>query len=196
MHAVPTNTLLLALILLVLVIGGVVWIVMQRQRTVRLKKRFGTEYGRTIQELGSRTKAESELARREERVAGLRIVPLSAADAARFSKAWNVLQGRFVDNPKGVVVEADELVRDVMLKRGYPMGDFERRAADISVDHPAVVTNYRAAQAIAARDARGEADTEELRRAVVHYQTLFDELLEVQPSAQDGRSSTRMAVQS
>lgn len=196
MHAVPTNTLLLALILLVLVIGGVVWIVMQRHRTVRLKKRFGTEYGRTIQELGSRTKAESELARREERVAGLRIVPLSAADAARFSKAWNVLQGRFVDNPKGVVVEADELVRDVMLKRGYPMGDFERRAADISVDHPAVVTNYRAAQAIAARDARGEADTEELRRAVVHYQTLFDELLEVQPSAQDGRSSTRMAVQS
>lgn len=196
MHAVPTNTLLLALILLVLVIGGVVWIVMQRQRTVRLKKRFGTEYGRTIQELGSRTKAESELARREERVAGLRIVPLSAADAARFSKAWNVLQGRFVDNPKGVVVEADELVRDVMLKRGYPMGDFERRAADISVDHPAVVTNYRAAQAIAARDARGEADTEELRRAVVHYRTLFDELLEVQPSAQDGRSSTRMAVQS
>lgn len=196
MHAVPTNTLLLALILLVLVIGGVVWIVMQRQRTVRLKKRFGTEYGRTIQELGSRTKAESELARREERVAGLRIVPLSAADAARFSKAWNVLQGRFVDNPKGVVVEADELVRDVMLKRGYPMGDFERRAAEISVDHPAVVTNYRAAQAIAARDARGEADTEELRRAVVHYRTLFDELLEVQPSAQDGRSSTRMAVQS
>ena len=92
------------------------------------------------------------------------------------------MQGRFVDNPKGVVTEADQLVRELMLKRGYPMGDFEHRAADISVDHPAVVANYRAAQAIAARDQRGEADTEELRKAVVHYRALFDELLEVSPA--------------
>jgi phage portal protein BeeE len=91
------------------------------------------------------------------------------------------LQSRFVDNPKGVVAEADALVRELMLKRGYPMGDFEVRAADISVDHPNVVKNYRAAQAIAVRDARGEADTEELRKAVVHYRTLFDELLGVVP---------------
>jgi hypothetical protein len=89
------------------------------------------------------------------------------------------MQGRFIDNPKGVVAEADRLVRELMVKRGYPMGDFDRRAADISVDHPAVVENYRAAQSIAMRDERGEADTEELRKAVVHYRTLFDELLQI-----------------
>ena len=116
---------------------------------------------------------------REKRVADLNIIPLAPADAARFTQAWNALQSRFIDNPKGVVVEADHLVRELLLKRGYPMGDFERRAADMSVDHPAIVENYRAAQAIAVRDERGDADTEELRKAVVHYRTLFDELLEV-----------------
>jgi hypothetical protein len=104
---------------------------------------------------------------------------LAPPDAARFTQAWNALQSRFVDDPKAVVVQADQLVRELMLKRGYPMGDFERRAADISVDHPTVVEIYRAAQAIAVRDQRGEADTEELRKAVVHYRALFDELLEV-----------------
>jgi hypothetical protein len=195
MNAVPTNTLLLGLILLLLVGGAIAWIVVQRQRTNRLQRRFGTEYGRTIKQFGSRAKAEKELAKREDRVSGLRIVALSPAEAASFSKAWNVLQGRFVDNPKGVVAEADRLVRDLMAKRGYPMGDFELRAADISVDHPAVVSNYRAAQAIAVRDARGEADTEELRKAVVHYRTLFDELLEVTP-APDTATPARVAVQS
>ncbi|MEO8654705.1 MAG: hypothetical protein ABI409_11335, partial [Ramlibacter sp.] len=111
----------------------------------------------------------------------------------RFGQEWKALQGRFVDNPKGVLVDADRLVRELMLKRGYPMGDFERRAADISVDHPSVVDHYRAAQAIALRDRRGEADTEELRKAVVHYRALFDDLLEVgQPDA--NRSPQHMEV--
>ena len=94
------------------------------------------EYDRTVGELGGRTKAEAELKAREKRVEELTITPLASAEAARFSQAWNVLQGRFIDNPKGVVVQADQLIRELMLKRGYPMGDFERRAADISVDHP------------------------------------------------------------
>lgn len=98
---------------------------------------------------------------------------------------------RFIDNPKGVVSEADLLVRELMTKRGYPMGDFEIRAADISVDHPSVVSNYRAAQAIAVRDGRGEADTEELRRAVIHYRTLFDELLGVAPTRAATQAGTR-----
>jgi len=119
---------------------------------------------------------------------------LAPADATRFSLAWNALQGRFVDNPKGVVVQADQLVRELMLKRGYPMGDFERRAADISVDHPAVVEHYRAAQAIAARDERGEADTEELRRAVVHYRVLFDEMLEVKATKGEVPSGKPLAA--
>jgi len=104
---------------------------------------------------------------------------LARAEATRLSQSWNALQQRFVDDPKGAVVQADALVRELMQKRGFPMGDFERRAADISVDHPTVVENYRAAQTIAERAARNEADTEELRSAVIHYRAIFDELLEV-----------------
>jgi hypothetical protein len=182
MNTIPTNTLILAVVLVVAV-AIIAWAVVQRQRTQRLRLRFGPEYARTVKEMGGRTKAESELAKREQRVARLNITALAPADAARFSQEWKALQSRFIDNPKGVVGEADHLVRELMVKRGYPMGDFERRAADISVDHPDVVTSYRAAQAIAVRDARGEADTEELRKAVVHYRTLFDELLDVRPTS-------------
>jgi len=171
------------------------WFFSQRKKqSERLQQRFGPEYDRTVGELGGRTKAESELKAREQRVEHLIITPLAPAEAARFSQAWNALQGRFVDNPKGVVVQADQLVRELMLKRGYPMGDFERRAADISVDHPAVVENYRSAQVIAARDERGEADTEELRKAVVHYRVLFDDMLEVQEAKQEVLPAKQMPV--
>jgi hypothetical protein len=182
MTTIPTNALILAIVLIILVAGVIAWLVMQKQKSANLKRRFGPEYDRAVKEHGSRTKAEAELSKREQRVSGLKIIPVTATEAARFSNAWNSLQGRFVDDPKGVVAEADLLVRELMLKRGYPMGDFELRAADISVDHPGVVKNYRAAQIIAARNARGEADTEELRAAVVHYRTLFDELLGVVPA--------------
>jgi hypothetical protein len=177
MNTIPTNTVIAAVLLIALAIGVVAWLVMQKQRTLKLKQRFGPEYDLTVSELGSRVKAEAELTSREKRVAGLSVVPLTPADAVRFTQAWSALQGRFIDNPKGVVLDADHLVRELMEKRGYPMGDFEHRAADISVDYPGVVAAYRAAQEIAARNERGAADTEELRKAVVHYRTLFDELL-------------------
>lgn len=157
----------------------------RRKQSHNLQERFGPEYGRTVSELGGRTKGESELKAREKRVERLDILPLAPPEAARFTEAWRALQSRFIDNPKGVVVEAEQLVRELMEKRGYPMGDFERRAGDISVDHPDVVANYRSAQAIAVRDQRGSADTEELRRAVVHYRALFDELLEVREPRQE-----------
>jgi hypothetical protein len=184
MNTTPTNWILLAGGLVILMAAIVALFVSVRQRkSQRLQRRFGPEYGRAVEEMGSRTKAESELEAREKRVGQLTITPLSPSDAARFTQAWTAMQGRFIDNPKGVVAEADRLVRELMMKRGYPMGDFERRAADISVDHPAVVENYRAAQSIAVRDERGEADTEELRKAVVHYRTLFDELLQTSAPA-------------
>ncbi len=172
---------------LIMLAGGVVLllialatsIIYRKKQSRRLRERFGQEYDRSVDDLGSRSKAETELKAREKRVEQLDIVPLTPAEAARFSQNWKDLQGRFVDNPKSAVAQADQLVRELMLKRGYPMGDFERRAADISVDHPEVVAHYRAAQAIAVRDEHGEADTEELRKAVVHYRALFDELLEV-----------------
>jgi len=171
--------IILAAVVVLAVIAGLAWRVYQKEQSQRLKAHFGPEYGRTVASLGSQSKAESELKSRETRVEHLKIVPLPAAEAATFSQAWKALQGRFVDNPKGVLAEADQLVRDLMVKRGYPMGDFDRRAADISVDHPTVVEHYRAAQATALRDQRGQADTEELRKGVVHYRALFQELLGV-----------------
>ena len=176
--------LVLAAVLIVALIAVVAWANAQRRRkqSLRLQQRFGPEYVRLSNEFG-RTKAEAELAAREKRVATLTLRPLPAAEAAKFRDAWVAIQARFVDDPKTSVVDADHLVYDLMAKRGYPMGDFEHRAADISVDHPEVVSNYRAARAIALRDERGETTTEELRKAVVHYRALFEELLEVSDPA-------------
>ncbi len=180
--AEQTWTALVVVAALALLAAGA-WLFYRRQQSTRLQERFGPEYGRTVGDLGSRGKAETELKARESRVDRLKLIALSPAEAIRFSDAWTALQGHFVDNPKGVVAQADQLVRELMLARGYPIADFDRRAADISVDHPAVVDHYRAAQAIAVRDQRGEADTEEQRQAVVHYRALFDELLEVKTAA-------------
>jgi hypothetical protein len=181
MTTAPIDTVIFAVLLIALILAALAWLIVQRKRSQRLKRRFGPEYDLAVSEFRSQSKAEAELVARENRVARLKIVPLAPADASRFSQAWNSLQGRFIDSPKGVVTEADHLVQELMTQRGYPMGDFERMAADISVDHPTVVAAYRAARSIAARDVRGEADTEELRKAVIHYRTLFDELLGREP---------------
>ncbi len=191
MDVTNTQTWLIVVAVAVLVlIALAAWFFYQKKQSQKLQQRFGPEYKRAIDQLGSRTKAESELKEREKRVERLHIVPLAPPEAARFSQAWKAVQSRFVDNPKNAVVEADKLVRELMQKRGYPVGDFERRAADISVDHPNVVENYRVAQAIAMRAERGGADTEELRKAVVHYRALFAELLEVQEAKHEVMSDT------
>lgn len=179
MDANTQTWVVLGIIVLLALVGLAVYFLHRKRQSRQLAERFGPEYERALKTHGSRTRAEAELREREARVGQLRIVPLSPEEAARFSSAWNRLQAEFVDNPAGAVAQADQLVRELMGKRGYPMSDFEHRAADISVDHPAVVSNYRAAQDIRARNLRGEVETEELRRAVVHYRALFDELLEV-----------------
>lgn len=181
METLNTQTLTILVLLVALVVIGIIAYLGWRKKrdSQLLAQRFGPEYDRTVSELGSRTKAESELLTRQKRVEQFEIVPLLPADAARFTQEWNVLQRRFVDDPSGVVVQADLLVRELMQKRGYPMSNIERRVADLSVDHPVVVDNYRAAQVIAERNQRGEAGTEDLRKAVVHYRLLFDDLLEV-----------------
>ncbi len=176
----PQTWIVVAIVVVALIVVASIVVREQRKRqSQRLQQRFGPEYARLMGERGDRAKAEAELIAREKRVERLKIVPLSPADAAKFSQAWGALQSQFVDKPRRVVAEADLLVRDLMIKRGYPMGDFERRAADISVDHPKLVETYRAAQAIAAQDQHGGASTEDLRKAVVYYRMLFDELLEV-----------------
>ena len=173
----------LALVLavaLVAAIGAAVWLYRQRQRSERLRAEFGPEYDRVLTEHRDRRRAESELEARQERVEKLRIHPLSSGDQARFADEWKATQARFVDEPAQAITAADRLVTEVMQRRGYPMGDFEQRAADVSVDHPRVVENYRAARALALRNERGEASTEDLRQAMMHYRTLFTELLERQ----------------
>ena len=174
-----TQTLALVVVVAVVLIAAIGWLVYSKHQTKRLRQRFGPEYDAAVKRLGSQAKAEAELKRREKRVAKFEIVPLAPADVTRFSQSWSRLQGSFVDDPKGVLIEADRLVRELLLKRGYPVADFELRAADISVDHPVVVDNYRAAQRIVSLDQRGEANTEDLRKAVVHFRALFDELLGV-----------------
>jgi len=177
-----SNTLTTLAVLGVLVVLALAAFALHRRNeSTRLQRRFGSEYARAIDHLGSREKAEAELVARERRVEKLHLVPLPPDEGARYAREWLQLQGRFVDDPSGTLIEADRLVRELMMQRGYPMADFERRAADISVDHAAVVEHYRAAHAIALRDHRGATDTEEVRQAVVHYRALFDELLEVAP---------------
>jgi len=181
MNADHIQTWAIAAVILLALIAAA-WLItrdIRRRQSLRLQHRFGPEYSRVISVRGDRTKAEAELLAREKRVEKLKLVSLSAEDAAQFSQTWGALQIRFVDEPQSVVVEADRVVRDLMIKRGYPMADFDRRAADLSVDYPTVVEAYRAARAIAERGQKGQANTEELRKAVVYYRTLFDELLEV-----------------
>jgi hypothetical protein len=173
------QTTLMALVIAgvaVVVLAGV-FIVYRKQKRQHLKQRFGAEYDRTVRELNDPTKAERELINREKRVQNFSITALSPAARDRFAEEWNLVQGRFVDDPAIAVNEADSLVNRVMVARGYPVGDFEQRAADVSVTYPAVVQNYRAARAIVLRHGRGEAATEDLRQAMVHYRSLFDELL-------------------
>ena len=172
-----TSMTTIAIVIGILAITGAVWVFLERRRTRRLKTQFGPEYDRTIQRT-DRRRAESMLENRVKRVETFHIRPLTNEERPRFSQAWKREQARFVDNPRLAVEEADRLVGEVMRARGYPMTEFEQRAADISVGHPQVVENYRAAHEIAARDSRGLATTEDLRQAMVYYRALFLELLE------------------
>jgi FtsZ-interacting cell division protein ZipA len=174
------NTLLVVLLAIaVIAILGGVWFYYQRNSSKRLKQRFGPEYDRTVERLNNRDDAEKELRAREARVTRYKIVALSKEDSRRYHDKWTAVQAQFVDEPKVAVSEANFLIQEVMRKRGYPVSDFEQSAADLSVEHPVVVENYRAANAIAERNKRGAADTEELRRALVSYRALFEDLLDV-----------------
>jgi hypothetical protein len=171
---------IVALVAIFVVIALAVMLAVSRRRTRHLRSRFGPEYERTIRVSGDRRRAENELAQREKRVERLHIHPISPRHRDQFLEAWRKDQARFIDDPSGAVSEADRLVQEVMKHRGYPVVDFERRVEDVSVDHPHLVENYRAARAIAERNRRGEASTEELRKALVYYRALFEELLEAQ----------------
>jgi|SRR5690349_9323256 len=164
----------------VIVVAAIAAWMQQRRRSTQLKDRFGSEYDRTVSERDDRRAAEQELAERERKRERLDIVPLSSEAQAKYSASWQKVQTQFVDDPSNAVNEADRLVTDVMRDRGYPIDNFDQRADDISVDHPDVVENYRAAHAVyvKASDGNGGASTEDLRQGFVHYRALFNELLE------------------
>ena len=174
-------------VLLLIVIAVALYIRKRRKTSAELRNRFGPEYQFAVQQHhGSERKAEAQLADREARVEMLKIRNLDLTERERYIGEWQTVQSRFVDYPKGAVTEADELVCSLMRTRGYPVADFDQRAADISVDHPQVMENYRSAHNIALRLGRGEASTEELRTAMIHYHSLFDELVQP-PTAGDRR---------
>lgn len=167
----------LIIALIVVVVAFIAYVIWKEWRTRHLRRRFGPEYAHTVVESGSRARAESQLAARENRVAKFDIRPLTRDQKMRYIASWQNIQAEFVDDPRQAVHRADALLGDVMAARGYPVSDFEQRAADLSVDHPLVVQHYRAGHTIALRHERGDAGTEELRQAMIHYRTLFDELV-------------------
>jgi len=158
---------------------AVVWGAVRKRRTSTLQEQFGREYDRTVEHTGGRREAERELRDRQKRHDELELRPLAPEARDRYVQRWQSTQSRFVDDPKGAVAEADVLVQQVMKDRGYPVDDFEQRAADISVEHPDLVERYRTAHGIAQASERNEASTEDLRHSVRHYRALFAELLEV-----------------
>jgi hypothetical protein len=168
---------LILIVGLVLMIGVVLWLYMRRQRTEKLRSKFGPEYDRAVIEHHDLKHAESELEKRAKRVAKFNIHPLSPVDRAKFADEWRLEQSHFVDDPRGAVEHADVLVQQVMRSRGYPVSDFDQNASDLSVDHPEVVDNYRIAHQIAVRDSQGLSNTEDLRKAMVSYRALFEDLL-------------------
>jgi hypothetical protein len=171
------ETLILLIAAAVVLVGTLAWLAWSASRTRALRTHFGPEYERAIQSAGNRRQAEAELRARKRRVDKLRLRELAEAERARYLEGWQSVQARFVDEPRKAVADADRLVGEVMNDCGYPMEDFEQRAADVSVDHPQVITHYRAAHQVATRDGDFPASTEELRTALLHYRALFEDLL-------------------
>jgi len=177
----PAWVWVLIAIAVVAILAVVVWQALMRRQTGRLQEQFGPEYERTLGKADSKRDAEAELQAREERRQQIDVRPLSRAARDRYLQSWQEVQSQFVDDPRAAVASADSLIQSVMAERGYPVEDFEQRAADISVDHPQVVENYRHGHRLAQASADGSDSTEDLRQAMRHYRKLFDELAE--PSA-------------
>ena len=175
-----TDTIIIVLAVLV-IFGGITGLIFsRRRRSDRLHKQFGTEYDQTVESMGGDRKAQTELENRQKHVKTLDIRQLSASERDRYLADWAVVQSRFVDDPGQAITDADRLIMEVMQLRNYPVSDFDQRAADVSVQYPDLVSNYRSARAVAIKNMEQKADTEELRNAMIHYRSLFAELLKTE----------------
>jgi hypothetical protein len=171
-----TTTQIVVLVVVVVAAIALVLVLLNKRKSDRLRARFGPEYRRAVEETGSATRAEQRLAKLERRVERFNIRTLSDSERQQYADRWRAVQAEFVDAPQQAVAEADQLIRDVMTARGYPVADFDGQAADLSVNHPLVVEHYRAGHEIAVRHAQGRATTEDLRQAMIHYRKLFADL--------------------
>jgi hypothetical protein len=196
----PTWAWIVIVVVAVVVVAVVVWRALSAKRTRALQGQFGPEYERALEGSDSKRAAEADLAARAERREELDIRPLAPGARERYVGEWQRVQARFVDDPDGAVREADDLIQSVMKERGYPVDDFDQRAADISVDHPQVVENYREGHRLTRVAALGDGTTEDLRQAMQHYRSLFDDLLEESADAplerDDARASEARAARS
>jgi hypothetical protein len=170
------NTIMIVVVAAILVVAAV-WLMLRRRRTDALRARFGPEYEHAVRSAGTVDKAERLLDERQKRVDRFALRTISADEAQRFTTSWKNVQARFVDDPRTAVLEADRLIGEVMRARGYPVEDPARQLEDLSVDHGAVIEHYRAGRAIAVRHEQGQARTEDLRQAMVHFRALFEELV-------------------
>ncbi len=177
----PVWGLILIVVAALIVVGAAAWLIAERRRSQRLRERFGPEYNRLVSSADSRRQAESELASRESRREQLDIKPLSQESRDRYVDSWTSIQAEFVDEPQSAVARADSLLQSVMEERGYPVEKFDQRTADLSVEHPKVVENYREGHRLATRSAGNGPATEDLRQAMRHYRALFEELVEAKP---------------
>jgi hypothetical protein len=175
---VPTWGWIVIAVAALLIVAVAAWQMLKQRQTKELQGQFGPEYERTVESADSKKAAESELAARRDRLEQLDVRPLSSAARERYTAQWQSVQVQFVDSPAAAVASADQLIQSVMADRGYPVEDFETRAADISVDHPQVVENYRQGHRLAQKSSDGGDSTEDLRQAMRHYRALFDDLVE------------------
>jgi hypothetical protein len=179
-----TTYITIAVVLVLVIIGAILApIFARRKRSQRYQDKFGTEYDRTVKTMGNKKKAQTEMDERQKHVETLNIRPLSISERQRYLADWNAVQAKFLDQPGQATLEADHLIMEVMQVRAYPVSDFEQRAADISINYPTLVSNYRAAREIAIKNEHHQADTEELRQALIYYRSLFDELLKTETVA-------------
>lgn len=170
--------IIIAVVVIVVIMGAIMAPTFaRRRRSQKFQNKYGPEYERTVQTAGNDKKAQAELKDRQKHIDTLNIRPLSVAERERYQAEWTTIQAKFVDQPGQATVEADHLIMEVMKVRAYPVSDFDQRAADISVNYPTLVSNYRAAREIAIKNEKHSANTEELRQALIYYRSLFDELL-------------------
>ncbi len=175
-----TYIIIIAVVLLVIV-GVILGLIFSNRRKAgKLQEHFGAEYDHTVEVMGDKKKAQTELNERQKHVDALTIRSLTAVERERYLVDWTAVQSKFVDEPGQAIVDADRLIMEVMVLRAYPVADFEQRAADLSVTYPSLVSNYRAARVIAIKNEHQQADTEELRQAMIYYRSLFEELLELE----------------